>query len=113
MSECILIALVGAILNMILALLIPCLLKNTDKPILLNIKKVYDTHKQVIITSSIIVFITIYLALQITPELGMSSNSDSSSDSMMLDEDSIGNLFNSISNSKKVNLINLSRLNLR
>lgn len=76
MSECILIALVGAIINMIFALLIPCLLKNTQQPILVNIKKVYDTHKQVIITSSVIVFVTIYLALKITPELSVGFNSD-------------------------------------
>ena len=64
MSECILIALVGALINMILALIIPCLLKDTHQPILVNIKKVYNTHRQVLITSSVIVFITIYLANQ-------------------------------------------------
>ena len=76
MYECLLIALVGAIINMIFALLIPSLLKNTQQPIFVNIKKVYDTHKQVIITSSVIVFITIYLALKITPELGFDSDED-------------------------------------
>ena len=70
------IAIVGAIINMILALIIPCLLKNTQMPILENIKKVYATHKQVIITSSLIVFITIYLALKVTPQLGLSFDND-------------------------------------
>ena len=76
MSECILIAIVGAIINMILALLIPCLLKDTQTPILVNIKKVYATHKQVIITSSVIVFVTIYLALKVTPQLGFSFDNE-------------------------------------
>jgi hypothetical protein len=72
MSEHILIAFIGAVINMLLALIIPCLLKNSQTPLLVNIKKVYETHKQVIITSSVIIFITIYLALKLTPELGIS-----------------------------------------
>jgi hypothetical protein len=76
MSECIVIAIVGALINMVLALLIPCLLKNTKQPILVNIKKVYDVHKQVIITSSVIVFVTIYLALKLSPELGFSFDNE-------------------------------------
>ena len=51
MSECILIALVGALINMILSLIIPCLLKDSQQPILVNIKKVYNSHRQVIITA--------------------------------------------------------------
>ncbi len=76
MTECIMIAIVGALINLILALIIPCLLKNTQQHILVNIKKVYAVNKQVIITSTIIVFITIYLALKITPELGFSFNNE-------------------------------------
>jgi len=97
MSECILIALVGAIINMILALIIPSLIKDTNVPILDNIKKVYATHKQVIITSSIIVFITILLALKFTPYLGLSfENKMSLHSSNDFDNlDNLDNLFNS------------------
>ena len=52
MSECIIIAIVGALINMILSLIIPCLLKNTQQPILVSIKKVYAAHKQSIIIST-------------------------------------------------------------
>jgi len=79
MSECLIIALVGALINMILSLLVPCIIKESQAPILVNIKKVYATHKQTIITSSVIVFITIYLALKITPMLGLNMDNDMSS----------------------------------
>lgn len=76
MSECILIALVGAVINMVLALVIPCLLKDTNVPFLVNVKKVYNTHREVLITSSVIIFITIYLALKLSPELGFSFDNE-------------------------------------
>lgn len=95
MSECILIAIVGAFINMLLTLLIPCLLKNTKLPILTNIKSVYAAHKQSIITSSIIVFITIYLALKITPELNFSfDNKISLNPTYDLPNEDLGNMFN-------------------
>jgi hypothetical protein len=108
MSECIMIAIVGALINMILALIIPCLIKNTEQPLLVNIKKVYSTHKQVIITSSVIVFITIYLALKLTPELGFSFKNE-----MSLNHRS-NNLYSSLSDNSLSNngfrIVNLSRL---
>jgi hypothetical protein len=115
MSEYIMIAVVGAIINMILALLIPCLLKDTQMPLLENIKKVYATHKQVIITSSIIVFITIYLALKVTPVLGLTFDNDSSLSSPIgmpsnrLPSNEIQSILRSMPNSD-FKVINLSRL---
>jgi len=106
MYECVLIAFVGAIINMILALLIPCLLKDTQAPLFVNIKKVYATHKQVIITSSVIVFITIYLALKVTPQLGLSFENDQP----VRNTTNFDNIFNSLPDSNRVRLINLSRL---
>lgn len=124
MSECIIIAIVGALINMVLALIIPCLIKNTQQPILGNIRKVYATHKQVIITSSIIVFITIYLALKLTPQLGFSFDNEISLNPMddinemsrvsLSPKNEMENLFNSISNNRNgfkiINLSNLSKL---
>ena len=116
MSEYIMIAIVGAIINMILALLIPCLLKDTQMPLLTNIKKVYATHKQVIIISSVIVFITIYLALKVTPVLGLSFDNDSSISmpsnrmpSNRMPSNEIQNILRSMPNSD-FKVINLSRL---
>lgn len=63
------IALVGALVNMVLSVIIPCLLKKSDQSFLVDIKKVFQTNREVIFASSLIVAITIYLALTISPEL--------------------------------------------
>jgi phosphotransferase system glucose/maltose/N-acetylglucosamine-specific IIC component len=63
------IALVGALLNMLLSVTIPCLIKKTEQPFLTEVKKVFETNRQVILTSSLIVALTIYLALKVTQEI--------------------------------------------
>ena len=74
MDPHIFIALVGGLLNMALSITVPCLIKKTEQPFLQDVKKVFEVNRQVIITSSLIVALTIYLALKIAPELGMSMN---------------------------------------
>jgi phosphotransferase system glucose/maltose/N-acetylglucosamine-specific IIC component len=69
MDAHIFIALVGALLNMGLSVTVPCLIKKTEQPFLTQIKKVFETNRQVILTSSLIVAITIYLALKVAPEI--------------------------------------------
>jgi phosphotransferase system glucose/maltose/N-acetylglucosamine-specific IIC component len=86
MDSHILVALVGGVLNMALSVIVPCLVKKSEQPFLKDVKKVFETNRQVIITSSLIVALTIYLALKISPELGISMeemglNLDSSSGS--------------------------------
>lgn len=71
MDSHILIALVGALLNMFFSVTIPCLVNKSDKPFLNDVKKIFESNRQVILTSSLIVALTIYLALKITP--GISS----------------------------------------
>jgi phosphotransferase system glucose/maltose/N-acetylglucosamine-specific IIC component len=63
------VALVGALLNMVLSVIIPCLLKKSDQSFLNDVKKVFQTNREVIFASSLIVAITIYLALSVSPEL--------------------------------------------
>jgi len=75
MDSHIFIALVGALINMALSVTVPCLVKKTNQPFLNDVKKVFETNRQVIITSSLIVALTIYLALKIAPEF-QSSFSD-------------------------------------
>lgn len=74
MDPHIFIALVGALLNMALSVTVPCLVKKTNQPFLNDVKKVFELNRQVIITSSIIVALTIYLALKIAPEFNSSMN---------------------------------------
>jgi hypothetical protein len=65
----ILISIIGGLVNMILTLIIPCLLKKNKEPLLNNINKYYNNNKHIIISSSIIVSITIYIALTLTPSI--------------------------------------------
>ena len=53
---------------MALSVTVPCLVKKTNQPFLNDVKKVFDTNRQVIITSSLIVALTIYIALKIAPD---------------------------------------------
>jgi phosphotransferase system glucose/maltose/N-acetylglucosamine-specific IIC component len=50
------------------------MVKQTDQPFLNDVKKVFEVNRQVIITSSIIVALTLYLALKIAPGLGVTMN---------------------------------------
>lgn len=63
------IALIGALLNMLLSVTVPSILNKTERPFLMDVKKVFEVNRQVILTSSLIIAITIYLALKVTPEL--------------------------------------------
>ncbi len=74
MDSHIFIALVGGLVNMALSVTVPCLVKKTNQPFLNDVKKVFETNRQVIITSSLIVSLTIYLALKIAPDFYSSFN---------------------------------------
>lgn len=69
MDSHIFIALVGALLNMALSVIVPCLVNKTNLPFLTQVKMVFETNRQVILTSSLIVAVTIYLALKVAPEI--------------------------------------------
>jgi hypothetical protein len=68
MDNHILIACTGALLNMVLSVSVPYLIGKSKQPFLKDIKEVYNLHRQLIVTSSLIVALIIYLALKITPE---------------------------------------------
>jgi hypothetical protein len=68
MDSHIFIALVGGLVNMALSVTVPCLVKKTNQPFLNDVKKVFELNRQVIITSSLIVALTIYIALKIAPD---------------------------------------------
>ena len=57
-------ALVGAGLNMALAVVVPCLMKKTEQPILKEFRTVFENNRQLILASSLIIAITIYVALE-------------------------------------------------
>lgn len=68
MDSHIFIALVGGLVNMALSVTVPCLVKKTNQPFLNDVKKIFELNRQVIITSSLIVALTIYIALKIAPD---------------------------------------------
>ena len=70
------IALVSALVNMILSVIIPCALKKTEQPFLKDLQKVFSTNREVIIASSLIVAITVYLALKVAPEIELAFSDD-------------------------------------
>lgn len=61
------IAFVATIMNFILSLIIPPLLKNTKLPIITQIKQNYECNRNILFISSCIVFIFVYVSLKITP----------------------------------------------
>jgi hypothetical protein len=69
MDPHILIAVVGALVYMGLSTSMPCMLNNQQQPFLKEVKSVFITNRQTIVISSLIVAITIYLALKITPSI--------------------------------------------
>ena len=64
-----LVSAVAGVLNMTLSTVVPCLLKKTNKPLLTNVKTVFSNNKKLILTSSILISLLVFLALTITPEL--------------------------------------------
>jgi hypothetical protein len=63
MSEKILISLIAALLNFVLSVLIPCSLGKSSDPWIVQFRKMFDQHRQMLITSSILVGVIVYLAL--------------------------------------------------
>ena len=69
MDSHIVIAVVGALVYMGLSTSMPCMLNEQKQPFLKEVKNVFVTNRQTIVISSLIVAITIYLALKITPSI--------------------------------------------
>jgi hypothetical protein len=73
-DENLVIALVCGVVSMAMSTFMPCVLKTSTNPFLVDARRVYETNRQVIVVSSIIVAITAYLALSLYPIM----NSDES-----------------------------------
>ena len=66
-SEHLLIAVLAGVINMVLSVVVPCLLKSSNQPFLVSVKKVFQTNRNLILLSSITVGIMVYLALALAP----------------------------------------------
>lgn len=96
----ILIALTGALINMVLSTTVPCLIKQTNRPFLTNVKKVFETNRQLILTSSLIVAITIYMALKVVEEVNQ-EESFNLSDTPTFDLSGLPGLLNNFKNTRR------------
>lgn len=64
------IAVIAALINLCLSILVPCALKKTDLPLLTEVKKMLNQHREMLLTSSLLVGVIVYLALQAAPVIG-------------------------------------------
>ena len=65
-------ALVGALVNIVLATIVPCLLsktKNVKNDFLTEVKLTFMIHRHVLIASAVISAVVVYLAVKMEPEI--------------------------------------------
>ena len=67
MDSDLIVAIVAAMLNIMLSLLLPSLLKNSTLPFAAQIKKNYECNRNVIMVSSVLTIVFVYVSLKITP----------------------------------------------
>tara|TARA_B110000971_G_C19959494_1_gene477269 strand:+ start:672 stop:923 length:252 start_codon:yes stop_codon:yes gene_type:complete len=61
------VAIIAALINIILSLILPALLKNSKLPFSAEIRQNYQCNREVILVSSILVVIFVFISLKITP----------------------------------------------
>jgi hypothetical protein len=69
MEQHLVIAIVAAMINFILSLILPNIFRNTRLPVFTQIRQNYECNQKTIITSTILVVIFVYVSLKITPWL--------------------------------------------
>ena len=61
------VAIVAAMINIVLSLTLPPLLKNSKLPLTAQIKQHYQCNREIILVSSILVVVFVFVSLKITP----------------------------------------------
>jgi hypothetical protein len=67
MDQDIFVAIVAAMLNIILSLIVPSLMKDSQLPFSEQIEKNYKCNRDIIMVSSVLTVIFVYVSLKITP----------------------------------------------
>jgi hypothetical protein len=67
MHEHIFVAVIAALVNLLLSVLVPCALKKSDQPLLTEVKRMFGQHREMLLTSSVLVGVIVFLALQAAP----------------------------------------------
>ena len=66
MNDNLFIALVAALVNLILSIIVPCALKN-NRNILPQVRSMLENNRSALLTSSGLVFVIVFIALSSTP----------------------------------------------
>ena len=69
MNGSFLIAIIAAVIHFMLSILVSCALKNTNDEFLIKVKKLFTQYKDMLLLSSLLVGIIVYMSLQIAPTL--------------------------------------------
>tara|TARA_X000000950_G_C13713464_1_gene577178 strand:- start:285 stop:542 length:258 start_codon:yes stop_codon:yes gene_type:complete len=70
MDRALLISLIAAVMNIMLSVIVPCILKRTkSRTFLREIKITFLVHRQVLLTSTILTAIMVYFSVKIEPEV--------------------------------------------
>lgn len=69
MDRDIAIAVTAALVNLVLTLLLPSLIKDSKLPFAQQIKDTYKCNRDAIVVSSILVVVFVFIALKITPTM--------------------------------------------
>jgi len=69
MDNHLLVSLVGAVVNAVLVLIVPCTIQKTKLPYSDRIAKAFGKNRDIVISSSVVVAVVIYVALKIVPEV--------------------------------------------
>ena len=67
MSDHIFIAVIAALVNLVLSILVPCALKNNQN-FLPEVRKMLEHHRATLISSSILVAVIVFIALTVADE---------------------------------------------
>jgi len=69
MNANVLVAVVAGVLNLILSLLVPCALNRNNLPYVENVNRMFVQHREMLVTSSLLVAVIVYLALLVSPNV--------------------------------------------
>lgn len=67
----IVISLIAALVNCLFSLLVPCMLNKTNNELLDNIREFFDIHKNMLLTSSLVTGLMVYMSLKAVPSDSM------------------------------------------
>ncbi len=68
MSDHIFIAVIAALVNLVLSILVPCALKNNQN-FLPEVRKMLEHHRATLISSSVLVAVIVFIALTVADEV--------------------------------------------